>query len=300
MKMNEIEEKLNIKDMIYEIRGKQVMLDSDLAKLYECKNGTKEINQAVKRNVEKFPNDFCFQLTNAEKDFLRSQLVTASLKDSYGGRRYNPYVFTEQGVAMLATILRTPVATKVSIDIMRAFVEMRKFIYSNRDIFKRVISMENNFEMLNDKQKENEKKFDLIFNEFKGKEFNEKLFFDGQIYDAYSLLINIIREAKTKIIIIDNYFDKNILDILVYKDDNVPAEIYVKNMKTKLDIDKFNLQYSNTSVKVVSNFHDRFIIIDDKNLYHIGASLKDLGKKCFAINKLDNFYISSIKKQLKL
>ena len=114
------------------------------------------------------------------------------------------------------------------------------------------------------------------------------------------MLINIIREAKTKIIIIDNYFDKNILDILAYKDDNVKAEIYVKNMKTKLDIDKFNLQYSNTIVKVVSNFHDRFIIIDDKNLYHIGASLKDLGKKCFAINKLDNFYISSIKKQLKL
>ena len=160
--------------------------------------------------------------------------------------------------------------------------------------------MENNIEILNDKQKENEKKINLIFNEFKGKEFNEKLFFDGQIYDAYSLLINIIRKAKTKIIIIDNYFDKNILDILVYKDDNVKAEIYVKNMKTKLDIDKFNLQYSNTIVKVVSNFHDRFIIIDDKNLYHIGASLKDLGKKCFAINKLDNFYISSIKKQLKL
>ena len=199
MKMNEIEEKLNIKDMIYEIRGKQVMLDSDLAKLYECKNGTKEINQAVKRNVEKFPNDFCFQLTNAEKDFLRSQVVTANINNM---SRNLPYVFTEQGVAMLATILRTPVATKVSIDIMRAFVEMRKFIYSNRDIFRRVISMENNIEMLNDKQKENEKKFDLIFNEFKGKEFNEKLFFNGQIYDAYSLLINIIREAKTKIIII--------------------------------------------------------------------------------------------------
>ncbi len=297
--MNEIEEKLNIKDMIYEIRGKQVMLDSDLAKLYECKNGTKTINQAVKRNVEKFPNDFLFQLTSEEFLNLKSQVGTSSI-NTYGGVRKLPYVFTEQGVAMLATILRTPVATKVSIDIMRAFVEMRKFIYSNRDIFRRVISMENNIEMLNDKQKENEKKFDLIFNEFKGKEFNEKLFFNGQIYDAYSLLINIIREAKTKIIIIDNYFDKNILDILAYKDDNVKAEIYVKNMKTKLDIDKFNLQYSNTIVKVVSNFHDRFIIIDDKNLYHIGASLKDLGKKCFAINKLDNFYISSIKKQLKL
>ena len=152
--MNEIEEKLNIKDMIYEIRGKQVMLDSDLAKLYECKNGTKEINQAVKRNVEKFPNDFCFQLTNAEKDFLRSQVVTANINNM---SRNLPYVFTEQGVAMLATILKSKVATKVSIDIMDAFVEMRKFIYSNKDIFKRVISMENNIEILNDKQKENEK-----------------------------------------------------------------------------------------------------------------------------------------------
>ena len=294
--MNEIKEKLNIRDMIYEIRGKQVMLDSDLAKLYEVE--TKRINENVKNNLEKFPERFSFVLTADELKYLRSKISTSN-KSTRGGQRYLPRVFTEQGVAMLATILKSKVATKVSIDIMDAFVEMRKFIYSNKDIFKRVISMENNIEILNDKQKENEKKFDLIFNEFKGKEFNEKLFFNGQIYDAYSLLINIIREAKTKIIIIDNYFDKNILDILAYKDDKVPAEIYVKNMKTKLDIDKFNLQYSNTSVKVVSNFHDRFIIIDDKNLYHIGASLKDLGKKCFSINKLDNFYISSIKKQLK-
>ena len=296
--MNEIQEKLNIKDMIYVIRGKEVMLDSDLAKLYECKNGTKEINQAVKRNVEKFPNDFCFQLTKEEYLNLRSQLVTSSLQDNYGGRRYNPYVFTEQGVAMLATILKTSVATKVSIDIMRAFVEMRRFINSNKEMFTRVISIENDLKLLNDKQNINEEQIQLLFNELGKKEFKEQLFFDGQIYDAYSLLINIIREAKNKIIIIDNYLDKTILDILSYKNDNVIVKLYVKDIKTKLDIDKFNLQYSNTSIKVIKNFHDRFIIIDDQILYHVGASLKDLGKKCFAISKINNSYIKDILNKL--
>ena len=295
--MNEIKEKLNIKDMIYVIRGRQVMLDSDLAKLYECKNGTKTINQAVKRNIEKFPSDFYFQLTNEEYLNLKSQLGTSSL-NNYGGVRKMPYVFTEQGVAMLATIIKTSVATEISIKIMRAFVEMRRFIYNNRNMFTRVISMENNLQLLNEKQSENEEKFELIFTELGKKEFKEQLFFDGQVYDAYSLLINIIREAKTKIIIIDNYLDKTILDVLTYKNDSIKVKLYVKDIKTKLDIDKFNLQYSNTSIEIIKTFHDRFIIIDNKILYHVGASLKDLGKKCFAISKMDKCYIKDILNKL--
>ena len=295
--MNEIKEKLNIKDMIYVIRGRQVMLESDLAKLYECKNGTKTINQAVKRNIEKFPSDFYFQLTNEEYLNLKSQVGTSSL-NNYGGVRKMPYVFTEQGVAMLATIIKTSVATEISIKIMRAFVEMRRFIYNNRNMFTRVISMENNLQLLNEKQSENEEKFELIFTELGKKEFKEQLFFDGQVYDAYSLLINIIREAKTKIIIIDNYLDKAILDVLSYKNDNIKVKLYVKDIKTKLDIDKFNLQYSNTSIEIIKTFHDRFIIIDDKILYHVGASLKDLGKKCFAISKMDKCYIKDILNKL--
>ena len=199
---------------------------------------------------------------------------------------------------MLATVIKTLVAEKVSIAIMDAFVEMHRFVNNNREIFTRVISIENDLHSLNEKQNENEEKFELIFNELGKKEFKEQLFFDEQIYDAYSLLINIIREANTKIIIIDNYLDKTILDILSYKEDKVIAKLYVKDIKTKLDIDKFNLQYSNTSIKVIKNFHDRFIIIDGQILYHVGASLKDLGKKCFAINKINNSYIKDILNKL--
>ncbi len=296
--MNEVKEKSNIKHMIYVIRGRQVMLDSDLAKLYQCKNGTKTINLAVKRHINRFPERFMFRLTKEEYyEILRFQSETLELKQGKYSK-YLPYAFTEQGVAMLATVLRTSVAEEISIAIMDAFVEMRRFIYSNRDMFTRVMSMENNLQILNDKQSKNEERFELIFDELGKKEFKEQLFFDGQIYDAYSLLINIIREAKTKIIIIDNYLDKTILDVLSYKNDNIIVKLYVKDIKTKLDIDKFNFQYSNTSIEIIKTFHDRFIIIDDKILYHVGASLKDLGKKCFAISKMDNCYIKDILNKL--
>ncbi len=293
--MNEIEEESNIKNMIYEIRGKQVMLDSDVAFLYKVE--TKRLNETVKRNKDRFPENFCFRLTENEYSSLRSQIAT--LKSSRGNhRKYLTFVFTEHGITMLAGILKSEVAIKVSINIINVFVEMRRFIYSNREIFTRVISIENDLKLLNDKQTENEENFELIFTELGKKEFKEQLFFDGQIYDAYSLLINIIREAKTKIIIIDNYLDKTILDVLSYKNDNIIVKLYVKDIKTKLDIDKFNLQYSNTSIEMIKTFHDRFIIIDNKILYHVGASLKDLGKKCFAINKMDNCYIKDILNKL--
>jgi len=280
----------NIKDMIYEIRGKQVMLDSDLAKLYQCKNGTKEINQAVKNNPDKFPERFAFRITENEYNNLKSKILTSKGR---GGSRKGHTVFTEQGVAMLATILKTQVATKVSINIMDAFVEMRKFINNNIEIFNRIAKLEYGY-------LEHDNKINQIIDQMNPKELKEKLFYDGQIYDAYSILINIIRKAKEKIIIIDNYIDKTILDILIYKNEEVEVEIWTKNIKSNLDIEKFNLQYENVTIKKVNNFHDRFIILDDEELYHIGASLKDLGKKCFAINKMNPVYIYQIKKLIIL
>lgn len=273
-----------IKNMIYEVRGKQVMLDSDLAALYNVQ--TKRINEAVKNNPDKFPERFSFKLTEEEsKSFLVENFDQKIEKR--GGRYKCPRVFTEQGVAMLATILKSNVATEVSIAIMDAFVEMRKFISNNADIFKMMISVE--YKLI-----EHDDKINQILDEMNHKELKEKLFYDGQVYDAYSLLINIIRKAKEKIIIIDNYIDKTILDILIYKNEGVKVEIWTKNIKSNLDIEKFNLQYPNVIIKKVDNFHDRFIILDDNELYHVGASLKDLGKKCFALSKMDQENITKL------
>ena len=279
-------EEIKIENMIYEIRDKQVMLDSDLAKLYGVE--TKRINEAVKNNLEKFPERFSWFLTSSENNNLRSKNSTSSLKNNYGGRRYNIRVFTEQGVAMLATILKSKIATEVSIRIMDAFVSMRKFINENKDIFKRLTVAE--YEIIECKDR-----IDELFDKFESKKMeNQKIFFNGEIYDAYSLIIDLIKEASNRIIIIDNYIDKSILDMLVYKKENVKVEIITcSHYLTKLDIEKFNSQY-NLKIKYTNIFHDRFIIIDD-NLYHVGTSLKDLGKKCFGINKIeDKDYLEKI------
>jgi len=278
--MNEIEE-IKIENLIYEIRGKQVMLDSDLAKLYGCTNGTKDINKAVKRNIERFPEDFYFQLNSDEYKNLKFHFGTSS-SNNYGGVRKIPHVFTEQGVAMLATVLKTENAAKVSIKIMRTFVAMRHFINENKDIFKRLTTVE--YEMIECKDK-----IDELFDKLEPKKMeNQRIFFSGEIYDAYSLIIDLIKEAKIRIIIIDNYIDKSILDMLVYKKENVNVEIITStHYITKLDINKFNSQYPNLTIKYINIFHDRFIIIDN-TLYHVGASLKDLGKKCFGINKIED------------
>ena len=204
----------NIKNLIYTIRGKQVMLDSDVAMLYQYE--TKKVNQAVKRNIDRFPERFCFKLTKEELENLKSQNVTSSLANEnvYGGRRFLPYVFTEQGIAMLSGILKSEVAIQVSIRIMDAFVEMRKFINTNKNLFEKVINIENK---MDSKFFEYDKKFDLVFNELQKnqqKEFEQKIFFDGQIFDAYSLIIDIIKSAKSKITIIDNYIDESILKML--------------------------------------------------------------------------------------
>ena len=282
----------NIKNLIYTIRGKQVMLDSDVAMLYHYE--TKYINLAVKRNKERFPENFCFQLTEKETANLRLQFATSSLeKENYGGRRTLPYVFTEQGIAMLSGLLRNQIAIQVSINIMNAFVEMRKFIISNGQIFQEI-------SMIKGKILEHDKKFDEVFNELqkdKEEEFKQKIFFDGQIYDAYSLIIDIIKRAKNKMLIIDNYIDDSILKMLSKKNKNVEVVILTSQNTnlTKLDIQKFNKQYPSLKLAYTNKFHDRFIVIDNKELYHCGASLKDLGKKCFAISKIEDMgYLKKI------
>ena len=304
-----------IKNLIYTIRGKQVMLDSDVAMLYNYE--TKKINQAVKRNIDRFPERFCFKLTKTEfdllrsqietlnrniiykgsdKSFLRSQIVTSKIEnydkvEKRGGRRDLPYVFTEQGIAMLSGILKNEIAIQVSINIMDAFVEMRKFINSNKSLFERVINIENKIDK---KFIEQDKKFDIIFDQLQTEEnFKPKIFFEGQIYDAYSIIIDIIKKANKKILIINNYIDDSILKMLVKKRNNVEVIILTsgKSNIQNLDIQKFNKEYPTLKIAKTNKFHDRFIIIDNKEMYHLGASIKDLGKKCFGINKIEDVEI---------
>ena len=280
-----------IKNLIYTIRGKQVMLDSDVAKLYNYE--TKKLNQAVKRNIGRFPERFCFQLTEEELKIMWSQIVTTSkLEDNkYRSKKYLPYVFTEQGIAMLSGILKSEVAVQVSIKIMDAFVEMRKFITINKNLFEKVISIENKMDK---KFIEHDKKFDIIFNQLQHEEsIKQRIFFQGQIYDAYSLIVDIIKKANKKILIIDNYVDDNILKMLIKKKNNVEVVILTSSKSNiqNIDIQKFNKEYPILKVAKTNKFHDRFIIIDNKEMYHLGASIKDLGKKCFGINKIEDMKI---------
>ncbi len=263
---------ISINDLIYNIRGKLVMLDADLAKLYQCINGTKDINKAVKRNEERFPEDFYFQLNEDEIRNLRFQNGTANVSNM---ARTLPYVFTEQGVAMLSAVLKTNVASQVSVKIMRAFVEMKKYIATN--------NFSNRISNLETKTIEHDNKINLILDKLSTKEVNNHIFYEGQIYDAYLLLINILNQSKKEIIIIDNYASKELFDII--KDINKNITIITKNIDEIL-IKKYKKQYNNINIIKSDIFHDRFIIIDNEILYHSGASFKDLGNKCFAINKI--------------
>ena len=269
------------------------MLDRDLAILYNCKNGTKTINQAVKRNIERFPTRFMFQLSESEFNNMWSQSGTTleSKTQKYRTKEHLPYAFTEQGVAMLATILRTDVAAQVSIKIMYAFVTMRKLLNVNGPVFERLSTLEY-------KQIENEKKFDEIFDLMQNnKNIKQKIFFEGQVWESYNLIINIIKKAKNNILLIDNYIDDSILEMLAKKNKNVEVIILTSSNSniSKLDIQKFNKEYPILNVAKTNKFHDRFIIIDNKELYHCGASLKDLGNKCFGINKIDDIeYIEKL------
>ena len=272
-----LEEKIDIKNMIYEVRGKQVMLDSDLAKLYQCKNGTKEVNQAVKNNTDKFPERYSWILTNDEgKNLLVKIFDQKSKVDTRGGRFKNPRVFTEQGIAMLATILKSKVAIKVSISIMDAFVEMRKFINTNllEQQYINTLVLEPDKDI---------KELKEVFKSFE--EGNHYLFFEGQKYDAYSLMIDIFNKSKESIIIVDNYIDKRLLDILSKTKKKI---VVITNKYNNEDYYSYSSQYKNIKLVVNNGFHDRFIIIDKRILYHCGASFKDLGSSCFGINKIEN------------
>lgn len=281
-----IKDNIKIEELIYEVRGKQVMLDSDLAKLYGCKNGTKPLNLAVKRHINKFPERFMFQLTENETKLLRFQNETTNNMS-----RTLPYVFTEQGVAMLATVLKTEVADEMSIKIMDAFVTMKNYINNNfieqkyinnlvLDLDERVCLLEESFDKLSTKKD------------------NNHIFYEGQIYDAYSLLIDILSKAKEEIIIIDNYAGKELFDIT--RNINVNIKIYTKNIDN-ISKKKYEKEYSNIEIISTDIFHDRFIIIDNKELYNIGSSLKDIGKKCSSVNKIeDTVIISELIDRLRL
>lgn len=272
-----------IRELVYTVRGVQVMLDADLARLYQVE--TKNLNKAANRNTERFPEDFRFQLTKEEYESLRFQFGTSNEKEPQGrgGRRYYPYVYTEQGISMLSSVLRSSVAINVSVSIMRAFVEMRRFIASNAHMFERIERVE--LKQLT-YQKETDEKFEQVFDFIHSHtESSQKIFFDGQIYDAFSLLASLIQKTTKDIILIDGYVDIGTLNLLAKKRTGVAVEIHTfSNTKlTATDVAKFNSQYPMLTVKHTNAFHDRFLILDHNEAYHVGASLKDAGKKCFAI-----------------
>lgn len=276
-----LKENEKIENLIYEIRGKQVMLDSDLAKLYECKNGTKVINQAVKRNITKFPERYCFQLTETEYRNLKFQNGTSSL-NNYGGVKKMPFVFTEQGVAMLATVLKTPVADAVSMRIIDAFVYMRRYL---SDVTGSNMLVNHEERIL---------KLEEQFNKFSSK--RNTIIYEGKIYDAYSVMLDIFNEAKGEIIIVDNYVNKELLDILREVDKKII--VISNNMNNEL-IKKYESQYDNTQFVSDNPFYDRYIILDRKEVYASGMSLKDVGKKYSYINKIEeSIFINELTKRI--
>ncbi|MBQ9071748.1 MAG: ORF6N domain-containing protein [Bacilli bacterium] len=292
-----IKESIKIENLIYNIRGKQVMLDSDLAKLYQCKNGTKSINLAMKRNIDRFPEDFCFQLTEEEYNNLKLQIEASSLKKYYSrfqfetlnnsrtnrgqNIKYMPYVFTEQGVAMLSSILKTEIASKISINIIRAFVSMRKYIseglIEQKFINELVLRHENDIKILQES-----------FDKLNGKEVKNEIYFNGQIYDSYSKIVDIMYESKNELIIIDGYADKTVLDMISKLEVKVILIVKLKCLLTKLDIEKYNKQYNNLKIIYNDTFHDRYFILDKKIIYHCGTSINHIGNKTFSINKLED------------
>jgi phage regulator Rha-like protein len=284
MDKNEVEkfDESIIRDRIYSIRGYQVMLDSDLAELYEVE--TKYLNRVMKRNSERFPLSFCFQLNEKEVKSLRCQFVTINNEGRGHHRKYLPYVFTQEGVAMLSAVLRSETAVKISIMIIEAFVAMRKFIQANGQIFHRLDRVE--LKLL-----ENDQKFEKVFDALESKDRipEQGIFFEGQVFDAYNFVSDLLRRAEKSIVIVDNYVDDTVLVHLTKIKKGVHVRIVTKSItdQFKLDLKKFSEQYFHIEVKVSKDIHDRFIIIDGGVLYHLGASLKDLGRKLFAFTKMD-------------
>lgn len=307
-----------IESKIFTIRNVQVMLDKDLAELYEVE--TKRINEQVKRNSERFPEQFCFQLTKEEVEILRSQFTTlrsqivtlngenessrsqiATLNRGRGSNiKYLPYAFTEQGVAMLASVLKSETAVKVSIQIMNAFVQMRHFLAANGSLFARLDSVEKqqietegklnrNIVHIQEKLTVHEKNFEKVFDALEAADLPKQgIFCDGQIFDSYKFVSDLIRKAKTSIVLVDNYVDDTVLSMLDKRKSGVSATIYTQSISKQLtlDLQKHNAQYAPIDVQAVTNFHDRFLFVDEKTIFHIGASIKDLGKKVFGFSKL--------------
>jgi hypothetical protein len=268
----------DIKNRIFTIRGMQVILDIDLAEFYQVE--TRIINQVVKRNKERFPPSFNFILTNQEFSNLKSQFVISS----WGGRRTNPYAFTEAGVAMLSAVLRSNIAVRMSVLIIEAFVAMRHFISENAAIFQRLSTVEV-------KQIEADKKFDMIFKAMESDQLLPKqgVLFEGQVFDAHKFVSDIVRSAEKSIVLIDNYVDDTVLTLFSKRKKEVVLKILTKNLSKQLQLDmqKFNEQFPPAKITEFNHSHDRFMIIDDRDLYHFGASLKDLGKKWFGFSKMD-------------
>ena len=275
----------NIESLIKVVRGQQIMLDKDLAMLYGVE--AKVLNQAVKRNVERFPDDFRFQLTKEE--CLRSQIVTLNEKQGQH-LKYMPYAFTEQGVAMLSSVLRSQTAIEVNIQIMRAFVSMRHFMVNNASVFSRLETMEYHQLEMQQHLQESDKRIDEVFRRLDEGNAKPKqgVFYNGQIYDAYTFVCDLIKSAKKRIVLIDNYVDETVLTLLDKRENGVSATIYTQQISRhfQLDIDRHNAQYASIDVETFRLSHDRFLCIDD-DVYHIGASIKDLGKKWFGFSKME-------------
>jgi hypothetical protein len=278
--MNELIKEKAIAGKIYQIRDVQVMLDRDLAELYQVE--TKVLNQAVKRNIERFPPAFMFQLSDREFLDWRSQFVTSN-SDKMGLRR-PPYAFTEQGVAMLSAVLRSKTAVDVSVQIMQAFLAMRRFMLSNAEMFRRIDSLEM-------RQLHTEKKVEAVLDTIGTQDLEPKqgVFFNGQIFDAYSFVSKLVRKTKESIVLIDNYLDDSVLTMLSKRRKGVTAKIYCKRITKQLalDLEKHNAQYEPVELMPFDEAHDRFLILDGQRVYHIGASLKDLGKKWFAFSEIE-------------
>ncbi len=286
----EIVKQQHIESKIVMLRDVQVILDKDLASFYEVK--PIRLREQVKRNPNRFPPDFVFQLTENEVDSLVSQNAIPS-KQSLGG--HLPYVFTEQGVAAVAGVLKSEKAAEVSITIARAFVAMRKFLFQNASVFQRLDRIEL-------KQIQTDEKFERIFKALESGQATPDMgiFFDGQVFDAYTFAVNLIKSATQSIVLIDNYIDESVLTLLSKRNIGVSASIYTKeiNKALQLDVKKHNAQYPSIEIKAFANSHDRFLIIDHKELYHIGASLKDLGKKWFAFSRMDSL-VNELLKRIK-
>lgn len=276
-----------IEDMIHLIRGQQVMLDSDLARLYGVE--TKYLKRAVKANIKRFPSDFMFELSQAEFESLRCKNCTSNENAGRGGNRYPPFAFTEQGIAMLSGVLKSDVAIEVNIRIMRAFTAMRSFLMNNAQVFHRLETIEHNYLLMNRHLSEHDRQFEEVLTRLDVKETEpiEGFFFEGQIFDAYALISDLVRKALERIVLIDNYVDDRVLKVLTKRNEGVKAILYTDPRHSQIanDLQRHNAQYTPIELHHCTNVHDRFLIIDD-TVYFIGGSIKDLGKKIVAFSRM--------------